>query len=148
MRAFQGRQQGHWMLSIRQAKGKSAPIQGQIGHPRDRRHHEVLVCLLGVLGIYRRWACSCLLGRCGDGGHGIRAISPHWNDLASQRPGHPRNRGREGRGWHASELRGEAVHVQLRPGDVQRGVRRHRGRSFGLGSRSHFGPTSDEQKAP
>ena len=80
-----------------------------------------------LLGVHRRRARAGAAGRRHAGQHGVRPVPPDRHGLAAERQGHPRHRVGARRRRRPEELRGQAVHVRLRPRRVPQAVRRDRG---------------------
>ncbi len=115
------------------------------GHRRDRQDVQVH---LELLGVHRRRARARAAGRRDAAEHGVRPVPPHAHGLAAvgaraagHRVGARRRRG-------AAQLRGQAVHVQLRAGRVPRPVRGDRGRGRPLVHRPGPQPPAARTAAP
>ena len=81
------------------------------GHRVDRQVVEVHLQLVGV---GRRRPRHGHLGRGRRHRHGVRAVPPDRHGVAAVGARHPRHRGRARRRRRAAQLRGHALHVQLR----------------------------------
>ena len=73
-----------------------------------------------LLGVHRRRARAGAAGRRDADQHGVRPVPPDRHGLAAVGEGHPRHRVGPRRRRRAAQLRGQAVHVRLRPGRVPR----------------------------
>ena len=80
-----------------------------------------------LLGVHRRRARAGDEGRRDAAQHGVRPVPPDRHGLAAQRQGHPRHRVGARRRRRPEELRGQAVHVRLRPRRLPQAVRGDRG---------------------
>ncbi len=97
--------------------GQLRPLQGQGGRDGDRRLGPHLQGHLQLLGGNRRRRGPLLRRRRRPRGHGDDAVPPDGDGLASRRARPARHRGRARRGRPAQELRGQALHGGLRPGE-------------------------------
>ena len=123
-------------------------LRGADGHPGDRRHRQDLQGQLQLLGVHRRRPRARAAGRGQAAEHGVRPVPPDPHGLADlgARPAGHRVRPRRRR--RAEELRGQAVHVQLRAGRLPRPVRRDRGRGRPLVRRPGPQPAAAGAAAP
>ena len=131
------------MHDHRAAQGRRAAISGAFGYTREsgtlrrlrgagrgaghRRHRQVLQGDLELLGVHRRRARAGAAGRRDAAQHGVRPVPPDRHGLAAVGQGHPRHRVGARRRRRAEELRGQAVHVRLRPRRLPQAVRGDRG---------------------
>ena len=86
---------------------------------RHRRHRARLQNHQQFLGIHRRRPVARVSRRRGIDGHGVRAISSDGHDLAAERDGHARDRGRARRRRRVAEQGRQAVHVRRHSGQLQ-----------------------------
>ena len=80
-----------------------------------------------LVGVHRRRARAGAARRLDADQHGVRPVPPDRHGLAAVGQGHPGHRVGPRRRRRAAQLRGQAVHVRLRPRRVPRPVRRDRG---------------------
>ena len=120
----QGRRRGLRRLRLlareRQLRAFDAPAvvlaTGGIG--KSLRGH------VQLLGVHRRRPRPGPARRRQPDQHGVHPVSPHGHGLAALGQGHPRHRVGARRRRGAAQLRGQALHVRLRPGRLQGQVRR------------------------
>ena len=128
--------------------GKFVLLRGAGRRAGHRRHRQDVQGHLQLLGVHRRRARAGPAGRGEPAEHGVRPVPPDRHGLAhlGARPaGHrvgPRRRRR------AAQLRGQAVHVQLRAGRVPGAVRGDRGRGRPLVHRPGAQPPPAGAAAP
>ena len=126
----------------------SSLLRGARGHPGHRRHRQVLQGHLELLGVHRRRPRARAARRRAADQHGVRAVPPDRHGLAAVGQGHPRHRVRARRRRSAAQLRGQAVHVRLRPRRLQGAVRRDRGGGRPLVQRPGQQPAPARAAAP
>ena len=102
--------------------GRFVVFQGEGGGAGHRRHRAVLGDYVELVGVHGRRACDGDVGRGRSHRHGVRAVSSDRHGLAAERARHADHRRRARRGRRAAERQGQAVHVRLHPGHVQRRV--------------------------
>ena len=102
-------------------------VRGAGGGARHRRHRQDLQGHLELVGVHRRWARAGAAGRGHAAEHGVRPVAPDRDGVAAvgARPAGHRVGARRRR--RAAQLRGQAVHVQLRARRVPGHVRGDRG---------------------
>ena len=87
-------------------------VTGCVAYTRvDRRHHSMLVGLLGLVGIHRRRTRLGPVGWCRTTRHGVRAVPPDRYGLASLCAGHSRHGRRSRRRWTVDQQRRDPLHV-------------------------------------
>ncbi len=100
--------------------GRFVVFQGQGGRAGHRRHRPLLGDHVELVGIHGRRPRDGHVGRGRPDRHGVRAVPPHRHGLAAERARHADHRRRPRRRRRAAERQGQAVHVRLHPGHVQR----------------------------
>ena len=99
-------------------------VRGAGGGPGHRRHRQVVQGHVQLLGVHRRRPRAGAARRRDAAQHGVRPVPPDRHGLAAVGEGHPGHRVGARRRRGAEELRGQAVHVRLRPRRVPGAVRR------------------------
>ena len=121
-----------------------APAVGA-GH---RRHRQDLQGHLELLGVHRRRARAGAAGRGQAAEHGVRAAAPDRDGVAALGARAAGHRVGARRRRRAAQLRGQAVHVQLRARRVPRPVRGDRGGGGPLVRRPGPQPAAARAAAP
>ena len=94
--------------------GEMVALHRQGRRPRHGLDRQVVEVHLQLVGVRRRRPRHGHLGRRRRHRHGVRAVPPDRHGVAAVGARHPRHRGRARRRRRAAQLRGQALHVQLR----------------------------------
>ena len=123
-------------------------VRGARGGARHRRHRQDLQGHLELLGVHRRRARAGAAGRGQAAEHGVRPAAPDRDGVAALGARAAGHRVGARRRRRAAQLRGQAVHVQLRARRVPAAVRRDRGRGGPLVRRPGPQPAPARTAAP
>ncbi|CAK7281267.1 Succinate dehydrogenase flavoprotein subunit [Streptomyces misionensis JCM 4497] len=143
-----GRGQGGGGLRLRPGDRPLLRPPGPRGHPRHRRHRQVLQGHVELVGVHRRRSRAGAARGRAAAEHGVRAVPSDGHGLAAVGQGHPRHRVGARRRRRAQERGGRAVHVRLCPGRVQGQVRRVGAGGRRVVRRSGTPPPSARAAAP
>ena len=122
-RDSEGRQSRVWLLWLSARERSVRRLQDEGDRARDGRHRSLLGDYVELVGVHGRWTCDGDVGWRRSDRHGVYSVSSDRNGVAAERARDADYRGRARRRRRAAQRQGQAVHVRLRAGHVQRGVR-------------------------